>query len=264
MPGFVRANLFLLTALSACAAGAIAQPPANRITEPIDEAQVVTLIGNVHPLARAEFDQGAVYSGDTNFLGSSSGILTETVTAFSLSTGSGGITTQTVSSGGTATYDLSITPTTGTTFPMAVTLTVSGLPSGATATISPSTWTQLTSTSWSLPANTALSAITLSIQLPASSSRLDPQGETGRKIPPVLWGVLLLPFASRLRRTGKRVRRAISMMLLLAASLAVVTALGGCGGGSSSNSSQSSDYTITVNATAGAVSSSTTLTLIVN
>ncbi len=206
----------------------------------------------------------AVYSGDTNFLGSSSGILTETVMAFSLSTGSGGVTTQTVSSGGTATYDLSITPTTGTTFPTAVTLTVSGMPPGATATISPSTWTQLTSTSWSLPANTALTAITLSIQLPATSSRLDPQGTTGRKLPPVLWGVLLLPFAGRLRRAGRRMRRAVSLMLLLAASLAVVTALGGCGGGSSSNSSQASDYSITVTATAGAVSNSTTLTLIVN
>jgi hypothetical protein len=207
----------------------------------------------------------AVYSGDSNFLGSSSGILTETVMAFSLSPGAGSVTTQTVSSGGTATYDLSITPTSGTTFPMAVTLTVSGMPPDATATISPSTWTQLTSTSWSLPANTALTAITLSIQMPASSSRLDDlQGTTGRKLPPVLWGVLLLPFAGRMRRAGKRVRRAISLMLLLAASLAVVTALGGCGGGSSSTSSSSSDYTITVTATAGAVSNSTTLTLIVN
>jgi uncharacterized membrane protein len=33
---------------------------AGRITGPIDEAQAVTLYGNVHPLARAEFDAGAV------------------------------------------------------------------------------------------------------------------------------------------------------------------------------------------------------------
>ena len=39
---------------------AIAQSPANRIAAPIDEAQVVTLMGNVHPLARAEFDQGVI------------------------------------------------------------------------------------------------------------------------------------------------------------------------------------------------------------
>jgi pseudomonalisin len=50
----------LAAALSSLVAAAIAQPPANRITGSIDEAQLVTLIGNLYPLARAEFDQGAV------------------------------------------------------------------------------------------------------------------------------------------------------------------------------------------------------------
>ena len=208
----------------------------------------------------------AVYSGDTNFLGVSGGTLTETVMAISVSTPPGSVTTQTVSSGGTATYSLSITPTSGTSFPTAVTLTVSGMPAGAIATITPATWTQLTSSSWSLPANTTLSAVTLSIQLPASTSRLnDRQGTTGRKFPLVLWGVLLLPFAGKLRRSGKRMRRAISLMFLLTATLAAVTVLGGCGNGSSSsNSTQPTDYTITVTVTSDAIASSTTLTLIVN
>jgi subtilase family serine protease len=62
MPGFVRAHLFFAAAsmLSGWAAGAVGQAPVNRIVVPIDEAQVVTLQGNVHPLARAEFDQGEV------------------------------------------------------------------------------------------------------------------------------------------------------------------------------------------------------------
>jgi subtilase family serine protease len=34
------------------------QGPANRVLGPIDETQVVTLMGNVHPLARGEFDEG--------------------------------------------------------------------------------------------------------------------------------------------------------------------------------------------------------------
>jgi len=47
-----------------CAAG-IAQAAAgrfepNRIAQPIDEARVVTIEGNVHPLARAEFDRGVL------------------------------------------------------------------------------------------------------------------------------------------------------------------------------------------------------------
>ena len=67
MPSVVRVRLFcagLLVLGLGCAAG-IAQFAAshsvpNRIAGPIDEARVVTLEGNVHPLARAEFDRGAV------------------------------------------------------------------------------------------------------------------------------------------------------------------------------------------------------------
>jgi pseudomonalisin len=38
----------------------LAQAPVNQITGPIDDRQVTTLLGNVHPMARAEFDQGVV------------------------------------------------------------------------------------------------------------------------------------------------------------------------------------------------------------
>lgn len=53
---FLVGNLFLLTAT------AHAQRPvaAQRITQDIDEAQLVRLPGNVHPLARAEFDAGPI------------------------------------------------------------------------------------------------------------------------------------------------------------------------------------------------------------
>src|SRR5437867_11389461 len=46
----------------AASPSSIVQTPAvaARITEAIDETQLVRLKGNVHPLARAEFDQGAV------------------------------------------------------------------------------------------------------------------------------------------------------------------------------------------------------------
>lgn len=37
---------------------AMGQGPVNRVVGPINEGQVVTLMGNVHPLARGEFDQG--------------------------------------------------------------------------------------------------------------------------------------------------------------------------------------------------------------
>jgi subtilase family serine protease len=41
-------------------------PEPSRITGPIDEAHVVTLVGNVHPMARGEFDDGVV-SAETPF-----------------------------------------------------------------------------------------------------------------------------------------------------------------------------------------------------
>jgi hypothetical protein len=59
-----RSLLFSLGAASLAffaAASAGAQTPAavSRITQRIDENNLVTLTGNTHPLARAEFDQGA-------------------------------------------------------------------------------------------------------------------------------------------------------------------------------------------------------------
>jgi hypothetical protein len=51
------ATLFTISSLTATAQ---TKPAAARITQAIDEANLVTLRGSVHPLARAGFDQGAV------------------------------------------------------------------------------------------------------------------------------------------------------------------------------------------------------------
>src|ERR1700761_5006009 len=37
-----------------------AQTPVNRVAANIDDNQVTTLLGNVHPMARAEYDRGEV------------------------------------------------------------------------------------------------------------------------------------------------------------------------------------------------------------
>src|SRR6266852_8876999 len=48
-------GIFVFSSLQA----AQTKPAAARITQAIDEKNLVQLRGNVHPLARAEFDQGA-------------------------------------------------------------------------------------------------------------------------------------------------------------------------------------------------------------
>lgn len=65
----IAVTLFLA---GVCALTALSQVPIqnagslSRLAGPIDEAQVVTLPGNVHPMARAEYDRGPV-AGDTIF-----------------------------------------------------------------------------------------------------------------------------------------------------------------------------------------------------
>jgi len=61
MPAVERARTGIGFAIVIMFAGfAVAEQPRNRITAPIDESQVVTLQGNVHPMARGEFDRGEV------------------------------------------------------------------------------------------------------------------------------------------------------------------------------------------------------------
>lgn len=60
MPAAVRVRSWMgLVCVLALVSLACAEQPQNRIAGPIDETQVVTLEGNVHPMARGEFDRGA-------------------------------------------------------------------------------------------------------------------------------------------------------------------------------------------------------------
>ena len=59
-PAGIRSSFVAALLLAGCSLVALAQNPANRIVRAIDETQVTTLQGNVHPMARAEFDQGLV------------------------------------------------------------------------------------------------------------------------------------------------------------------------------------------------------------
>jgi hypothetical protein len=199
----------------------------------------------------------AVYSGDTNFVSVTSAAQSITVQDFNLtisvSSGSASVTSVTTLPGGTAVYTFTLSPVGSATFPATVTLSASGLPAGATATFSPAT----------LAAGTGSTNVTLTIQLPATSSLLQPANRIGRGLAPFTLALLLLPFSRRMRRAGRKLRRGVSLALLLLVGLAATVGLTGCGYSSGFFGQPQQTYTVTVTGTSGALVHSTTVTLTV-
>ncbi len=238
-------------------------------TTPLGEG---TLSNGVAVLSTSSLSAGnhtitAVYSGDANFSAGTSGALSETVLDFSLNnvggSGSGTTPSQTVAPGGTANYPLTLLPTNGTIFPAPITLSITGLPSGATATIAPATWSQLTATTWSFPANVALPSVTLAIQTPSTVARLEPGTGLHRTLPPVALGLLLLPLVGMRRRLGKTLGRTILTLFLLVAGASAMVGLSGCGTNSGFFGQGEKTYTVLITASSGSLSHSTSVTLTV-
>jgi hypothetical protein len=213
----------------------------------------------------------AVYNGDTNFIAVTSAALSQSVLDFSLTPGSGSgggagsgsgtVTTQTAAPGGSAIYPLNIIPSTGALFPTPILLTVTGMPSGATAAIAPASWTRVTANSWTFQANTPLPSVTLTIQLAPASASMKQEAPASRDLPPILWGVILLPFAFRLRCASKRLRGLLLTLGLTAAALGALSALSGCVKGNGFFGQNPSSYTVTVTAISGPLTRSTKVTL---
>jgi sugar lactone lactonase YvrE len=171
---------------------------------------------------------------------------------FTLALGSGSTSTQTVAAGAAATYTLSVAPTTAT-YAQPITFSVTGLPSGATASFSPASVTP-----GSAPVTT-----TLTIQTAASTAAVRDLQGIGTGMGGTALGLLLLPVA-----LSRRLRQALGRMpmtvLLGLIGCGAVCGLIGCGGGSAGSSAPPPQtYTLTVTATSGSLSHSTTVTLIV-
>ncbi|WP_058186384.1 beta strand repeat-containing protein [Terracidiphilus gabretensis] len=197
----------------------------------------------------------AVYAGDANYTTLTSTAVSESViSSFTLAPPSGSSSSATASPGGTATYTLAATPPPDETFPQAVSFAVTGLPAGATATFSPTT----------IAAGSGATNVTLSIKVPSSSAAISPPPFRGIPLPVGL-GLVLLPMMG-LRRTWRRNGTARIMMFAIAA-VALAGILTGCGGGGDNSSTpppSSQNYTLTVTATSGSVSQTSTLQLTVN
>jgi sugar lactone lactonase YvrE len=189
----------------------------------------------------------ALYSGDSNFLTATSAPLLQTVSSIpDFSIAATGTTTQSANPGQTATFSFAVQPQVGT-FTSPVTLSASGLPTGATAVFTPAT----------IPSGSGATTFTVAIKTAALTAASKPRALHGNTLLlPASAALLLLPFGIK-RRTSlsKASRRLLGLILLLAAG-AVTSGLTGCGsGGFFPNSPQS--YTITVTATANSAANTT-------
>ena len=197
----------------------------------------------------------AVFGGDANFTTQTSPMVSQVVDDFSLSisTSAGSVTSATILPGATATYLFTVSPTGTTTFPANVALSVSGLPVGATYTITPA----------SIGSGAGATSVTLTVTAPKQQAKMEHGNGFGRGLSPVALALLLLPFSGRLRRSAKKLSRFASLAVLLLAAAGALAGLTGCGVGEGIFAQPQQSYTVTVTGTSGALSHSTTVTLTV-
>jgi hypothetical protein len=195
----------------------------------------------------------ASYLGDSNNQASTTTTLTELVEDFSVTANSP--TTATIEPGLAATFTFMVSPVSpATTFPAAITLTVSGLPKGATATFSPT----------SIASGAGSTTVTLTVITPITTLSHNQSPVQGARWPLVAVALLLLPLAGRFRRTGRRLSRMLSLMLLVAAGLTAAGALNGCGGVSTGYFGQApATSSITVTGTSGSLNHTASVSLTV-
>jgi hypothetical protein len=174
---------------------------------------------------------------------------------FTLTSSSGsGSGIATVASGGAATFTLTLTPGRGVSYPDALTLSATGLPSGATATFSPAT----------IPAGSAATPVMLTIQTSNSQTARNERPFSGGPLAPLELGFFLLPLAGMksVRRRLRHMPRLTAALAIMVLSLGSLLGLSGCGGNGAASQTAKS-YTVAVTATDGTtgVHSSVNVTL---
>jgi hypothetical protein len=185
----------------------------------------------------------ASYSGDTNYIPSSSSATASniTVAAEDFTFTASGFTTQSVVPGTAGTFTFQLAPLYDK-YPGPVVFTVTGLPPGATYTVTPA----------SIATNAGPQTVTVTINTPQAIV----MRTVGRSAP---WTLALLLPVFLLRRTRRKLGQAVALSLLL---FAGAFALSGCGSNANGYFGQPvKSYTVTVTGTSGAMMHSSNITL---
>jgi large repetitive protein len=201
----------------------------------------------------------AVYSGDAADATGTSPALLQTVADFSLTVASGSSSTGTIIAGGNTAFPLVVTPIITSTLPGAITLTVTGLPSTVTGTLTPAT----------IAAGSAATDVSLSVtaasllataQLNKPNLKPTPPHRSALGYAPLTLALLGLPLAWSRRR--KRFGALLASLCLLVMMTAGLT---GCISSPATGyyGQTPQTYNLTVTATSGNLSRSTYLTLTV-
>ena len=185
----------------------------------------------------------ATYGGDPSYLATTSNAVSVTVSDLQVTRLDK--IAPIVLPGTTVTYALQLTPQVASTFLYSVSLSTSGLPAGATATMSPA----------SVAAGGGTTKFTLTINTAAAKASNQPPAS--QRLPLALG--LLLPIFGAIR-FRRRLRGGILPLLLAGLSLSAVAGLSGCSG-AGLFAARKVGYTITVTATEGTLQRSTEVPL---
>jgi len=211
---------------------------------------LATLSVGAHPIT-------AVYEGNTDFVGSTSSPITETVQNFNFTIG--GTTTTlvsaTVAPGSAAVYTLQLSPMSGSTLAGAVALTLTGVPAGASYTVTPSV----------IAAGSGSTTVTVTVNIPkqqptASSS----SSKDGDGFPKPWLMVIFLPLlGTRKLRGAVRAQLKTPMLMLVMLGALLLIGMTACGSGSGPSAQPAQNYAMTLTGTGGGLKHSVTLNLTV-
>jgi hypothetical protein len=188
----------------------------------------------------------ASYAGDATFLPSNSNQITEQIDDLLINRVGNNNTT--IVPGATVIYTLQVAPAVATKFLYTVSFSASGLPPGASASFSPA-----------LAAGSTTAKITMTVTTAATSFNASPPAPFGRL--PLALGLLLPLFGSKaVCRRMRKIPPLLTVALLAVLGLTAAAGLSGCSG-AGIFAAQKVTSSITVTATEGTLSRSTTVPL---